>query len=64
MANKREFPRDWSFDNGQGRVVHPSREDYNAGRSTRVGEAYAFFVSMSFISFFVATIFNNYFNKG
>ena len=35
MANKREFPRDMSFVDKQGNVVHPSREDYNARKSTK-----------------------------
>ena len=43
MANKREFPRDMSFVDRQGNVVHPSREDYNSRKSTDVGKAYAFF---------------------
>lgn len=43
MANKREFPRDMSFVDRQGIVVHPSREDYNSRKSTKVGKAYAFF---------------------
>lgn len=43
MVNKREFPRDMSFVDRQGDVVHPSREDYNARKSTKVGKAYAFF---------------------
>jgi len=43
MANKRELPRDMSFVDRQGNVVHPSREDYNARKSTKVGKAYAFF---------------------
>lgn len=42
MATKREFPRDMSFDR-QGKVVHPSRKDYNSRKSTKVGKAYAFF---------------------
>ena|SRR3989344_4996583 len=43
MANKREFSRDMSFTDRQGKVVHPSREDYNARKSAKVGKAYAFF---------------------
>ncbi len=43
MANKREFPRDMSFVDRQGKVVHPSREDYLARKSAKVGKAYAFF---------------------
>ncbi|MDP2925861.1 MAG: hypothetical protein Q8N99_05810 [Nanoarchaeota archaeon] len=43
MANKREFPRDMSFIDRQGNVVHPSRKDYNARKSAKVGKAYAFF---------------------
>jgi len=43
MANKREFPRDMSFVDRQSNVVHPSREDYNARKSAKVGKAYAFF---------------------
>lgn len=43
MVNKREFPRDMSFVDRQGDVVHPSREDYNARKSANVGKAYGFF---------------------
>ncbi|MEK6875231.1 MAG: hypothetical protein AABX30_00950 [Nanoarchaeota archaeon] len=43
MANKIEFPREMSFVDRQGIVVHPSREDYNSRKSTKVGKAYAFF---------------------
>lgn len=43
MANKREFPRDMSFVDRKGNVVHPSREDYNARKSKGAGKAYAFF---------------------
>jgi len=43
MANKREFPKDMSFVDRQGNVIHPSREDYNSRKSLRVGKAYAFF---------------------
>ena len=44
MTNKKEFPRDMSFVNRQGKIVHPSREDYNARKSANVvGKAYAFF---------------------
>lgn len=43
MANKREFPRDMSFVDRQGNVVHPSREDYNPRKPANVGKAYAFF---------------------
>ena len=42
MSNKREFPRDMSFADRQGNVVHPSREGYTT-RSAKVGKAYAFF---------------------
>ncbi len=46
MANKKEkiqYPRDMSFIDRDGNVVHPSREDYEARKSKRVGTAYAFF---------------------
>ena len=43
MANKREFPRDISSVDRQGKVVRPSREDYLARKSAKVGKAYAFF---------------------
>ena len=42
MTNKKEFPRDMSFVDRRGNVVHP-REDYNARKSAKVGKAYAFF---------------------
>ena len=43
MTSKREFLRDMSFVDRQGNVVHPSKEDYNARKSTKTGKAYAFF---------------------
>ena len=43
MANKRKFPRDMSFVDRQGKAVHPSRENYLARKSAKVGKAYAFF---------------------
>jgi len=43
MANKREFPKDMSFVDRQGKVVYSSREDYLARKSAKVGKAYAFF---------------------
>lgn len=43
MANERKFPRDMSFVDRQGNIVHPSKEDYLARRSANVGKAYAFF---------------------
>ena len=43
MEKKTIYPRDMSFIDRQGNVVHPSREDYNARKSKQVGRAYAFF---------------------
>ena len=43
MTDKREFPRDMSFVDRQGNVVNPSRADYDARKSSKTGEAYAFF---------------------
>lgn len=50
MVNKKEISGDISFVNEQGKVVHPSKEDYNARKSANVvdkstdvvGKAYAF----------------------
>lgn len=43
MENKTRYPRDMSFIDKQGNVVHPSKEDYNTRKSAQVGKAYAFF---------------------
>jgi len=43
MKNEIKYPRDMSFIDRQGNVVRPSREDYEARRSVRVSETYAFF---------------------
>ncbi len=43
MTNKKEFPRDMSFVDRQGNVVHPSKKDYDARKSAKIGKAYAFF---------------------
>ena len=43
MVNKKEFPRDISFIDRQGKVVHPRRKDYHARKSAKDGKAYGFF---------------------
>jgi len=43
MVNKTKYPRDMSFVNRQGNVVHPNRETYHAKKSTNAGKAYGFF---------------------
>jgi len=43
MVNKREFPRNMSFVNRQGNVVHPNREEFHAKKSAKVGKAYGLF---------------------
>ncbi|MBW2993764.1 hypothetical protein KY317_04280 [Candidatus Woesearchaeota archaeon] len=43
MTHEKEFPRDMSFTNRRGQVVHPSKEDYNSRISEKIGKAYGFF---------------------
>ena len=43
MTNEREYPRDMSFTDREGNVIHPSKEDYDARKLASAGKAYAFF---------------------